>query len=46
MKHANEEGLVNELIQLEPLNLEFASIKLTPENAVDLRVIGEFVCVL
>ena len=46
VKHANEDVLVNELVTLEPLNPEFSPIQLTPENAVDLRVIGEFVCVL
>jgi len=45
-KQASDDGLVNELVELQPLNPEFTSIKLTAEDAIDLRVIGEFVCVL
>mgnify|MGYP002630241702 CR=1 FL=1 len=45
-KQLIEDHLVNERVELQPLNLEFTSIKLSGEDAVDLRVIGEFVCVL
>jgi len=45
-KQASDDGLVNELVELQPLNPKFTSIKLTAEDAIDLRVIGEFVCVL
>lgn len=46
VKVATADGLVNALVQLEPLNPEFTRIELTPDDAVDLRVIGEFVCVV
>ena len=45
-KQLSEDHLVNERVELQPLNPEFISIKLSAEDAVDLRVIGEFVCVL
>ena len=45
-KQLSEDQFVTERVELKPLNPEFTSIKLSAEDAVDLRVIGEFVCVL
>lgn len=40
------EGWEHRVIQLQPLNPEYAVIDLQPEDAADLRIIGEFVRVL
>ena len=45
-KQLSVDHLGNERVELQPLNPEFTSITLSAEDAVDLRVIGEFVCVL
>lgn len=45
-KVATEEGWMHETAELLPLNPEKTPIRLTAENTVDLRVIGEFVRVL
>lgn len=45
-KRLGEDHLANERVELQPLNPEFTSIKLSTADAVDLRVIGEFVSIL
>lgn len=41
-----EDGWQHESIELQPLNPEYPAIPIAPEDAEDLRVIGEFVSVL
>ncbi len=45
-KTANEDGWGHAIVELQPLNPERQSIRLTADDTVDLRVIGEFVKVL
>ena len=45
-KVATDEGWMHETVELLPLNPEKTPIRLTTENTVDLRIIGEFVRVL
>ncbi len=46
IKRVSEDGWRHETIELQPLNSEYKSIHVTNEQADDLRVIGEFVCVI
>ena len=46
IKQIEREGWEHESVTLEPLNPEFSPIVLNPEDAVNLRVIGEFVGVV
>ena len=45
-KRVTEDGWQHETIELQPLNNEFQPIQVSPEQADDLRVIGEFVCLI
>jgi superfamily II DNA or RNA helicase/diadenosine tetraphosphate (Ap4A) HIT family hydrolase/HKD family nuclease/phage repressor protein C with HTH and peptisase S24 domain len=45
-KVTTDEGWSNESVELLPLNPEYPSIQISAETTADLRVIGEFVCVL
>ncbi len=45
-KRVSEDGWQHETIELQPLNKEYQPIEVSPEEAEDLRVIGELVCVV
>ncbi|WP_417745613.1 DEAD/DEAH box helicase family protein [Rosistilla oblonga] len=45
-KRVDEDGWQHTTIQLQPLNPDYNPIDVTPEDAEDLRVIGEFICVI
>lgn len=45
-KTTSEDGWRHETIELQPLNAAFAAIQLSADDALDLRVIGEFVAVI
>ena len=45
-KRSSGDGWEHQTIELVPLNPEFQSLKISAEDAVDVRVIGEFVRVL
>lgn len=45
-KRATEDGWQHQTIELQPLNNDYPPIEVLPEQADDLRVIGEFVCVI
>ncbi len=45
-KQTTEEGWQHTTIELQPLNPDNQPIQVSPENADDLRIIGEFVCVI
>jgi phage repressor protein C with HTH and peptisase S24 domain len=43
---ADHDGWTHATIQLEPLNPEFQTIWINPDQVEDLRVVAEFICVL
>jgi phage repressor protein C with HTH and peptisase S24 domain len=45
-KQMNDDGWHHETIELQPLNPEYKPIRIEPEEATDIRVIGEYVCVI
>ncbi len=45
-KHIDEEGWQHQTIELQPLNPEYQTIYVSPEDADDIRIIGEFVGVI
>ena len=45
-KRSDEEIWQHQTIELQPLNPEYATIHISPEDADDIRVIGEFVNVI
>ncbi|MCM2370617.1 S24 family peptidase [Aporhodopirellula aestuarii] len=45
-KRVTEDGWQHETIELQPLNEEYKPIQVSPEQANDLRIIGEFVCLI
>ncbi len=46
VKRATEDGWEHQTIQLEPLNNDYQPIEIFSEEADDIRVVGEFVCVI
>ena len=46
VKRKTEDGWEHQTIQLEPLNEEYPPIEITSEEADDIRVVGEFICVI
>lgn len=46
VKRATDDGWEHQTIQLEPLNKDYQAIEISSENADDIRVVGEFVCVI
>jgi SOS-response transcriptional repressor LexA len=45
-KRSDEEGWQHQTIELQPLNPAHSAIHISPEDAEDLRIIGEFVSVI
>ncbi len=45
-KVVDEEGWQHQTIELQPLNSQYQPIRIAPEDAEDIRIIGEFVCVI
>ena len=45
-KTSDEEGWQHETIELQPLNPEYSTLPISPKDADDLRIIGEFVSVI
>ncbi|WP_404306984.1 DEAD/DEAH box helicase family protein [Neorhodopirellula lusitana] len=45
-KQATDDGWQHESIELQPLNSDFEPIQISAEQAEDIRVIGEFICVI
>lgn len=45
-KQTTDDGWQHTTIELQPLNPDYDPIPITPENADDLRIIGEFVSVI
>jgi SOS-response transcriptional repressor LexA len=46
VKRETEDGWEHQTIQLEPLNKDYQPIEISSEEADDIRVVGEFVCVI
>ncbi len=46
IKHVTDDGWEHQAIRLEPLNKEYQTIEIIPEEADDIRVVGEFVSVI
>ena len=46
VKQATDDGWQHTTIEFQPLNPEYQPIRITPEDADDLRIIGEFVSVI
>ncbi|TWU39504.1 type I restriction enzyme EcoKI subunit R [Novipirellula artificiosorum] len=45
-KQVTEEGWRQNTIELQPLNSDYQPIQITEENADEVRIIGEFVCLV
>jgi superfamily II DNA or RNA helicase/diadenosine tetraphosphate (Ap4A) HIT family hydrolase/HKD family nuclease/SOS-response transcriptional repressor LexA len=45
-KSVSEDGWSHNAIELQPLNPDYPPIPISADNADDLRIIGEFVCVI
>ncbi len=45
-KTSDEDGWQHQTIELQPLNPEYPTIHISPEDAEDIRIIGEFVSVI
>ncbi len=46
IKQATEDGWEHQTVQLEPLNKDYQPIEISSEEADDIRVVGEFICVI
>lgn len=46
IKTVSEEGWTHEAIELQPLNPDYSPIVISADNAEDMRIVGEFVCVI
>jgi SOS-response transcriptional repressor LexA len=46
VKQSSEDGWEHQTVQLEPLNKDYQPIKISSEEADDIRVVGEFVSVI
>jgi superfamily II DNA or RNA helicase/diadenosine tetraphosphate (Ap4A) HIT family hydrolase/HKD family nuclease/SOS-response transcriptional repressor LexA len=46
VKQATEDGWEHQTIQLQPLNKDYQPIEISSDEAEDIRVVGEFVCVI
>ncbi len=46
VKQSTEDGWEHQTIQLEPLNKDYQPIDISSEEADDIRVVGEFICVI
>ena len=45
-KRQDEDGWQHQTIELQPLNKDYSAIQISPEDAEDIRIIGEFVSVV
>jgi SOS-response transcriptional repressor LexA len=46
IKRATDDGWEHQAVQLEPLNKDYPPIEISSDEADDIRVVGEFVCVI